>query len=225
MSLLPARRGWFDTSRSSLVTALDFFVQPDHVIFATDTLSVDADAQQPHSFLTKFAVLPHLGLAATGTGNGLFLAEWYSVLRSDLIARDIDHVDSYAPGELRRIGDSHDLTSSTATAYHFGYSPSRDRYVAHVYRSTRQFESELILDGMGLKPPISDPPDAPEFPQAFVEIMTRQHDEDRARPTHQRVGIGGEIQCVHVSGGGFLVFTLHRFPSYEEDYTMMCSRL
>jgi hypothetical protein len=63
------------------------------------------------------------------------------------------------------------------------------------------------------------------FPDAFIDLMTRQQIEDLARAPGDRVGIGGEIQYVHLYRNGFSVATVHRFESYAEEYQAMCDRL
>lgn len=207
------------------MTALIFQITPDEVVFATDTLALSGPDRTPFTYLTKFVVLPHVRIAATGTGNGDLLAEWFGYLRGGyILARDIDGLDQYCPPALRKLAQTHDLRVLTATAYHFGYSPRSGRFLARVYRSTNDFRSEEILDALAVKPDvqITEPLTGPE---SIIGLMERQRADDLARAPADRIGIGGEIQCVHMKQESTSVFTLHRFGSYEDDYDTMCENI
>lgn len=209
------------------MTALNFVIQEDQICLAMDTLSVAAEDREPLVFLTKYAVLPHLDMVVTGTGHGSFVAEWMHHARSNVIATDIDHLNQYTPDRLRQIAANHaDLARITATIYHFGFSNARNRFLAYAYRSTKNWESEEILDGIGVKPPIDFLPGKSfELPATFIELIERQRKQDRSLPPDQRVGIGGDIHFVVMNRGGIHVSRCYRFPSYEQDFEAMCTRL
>jgi len=207
------------------MTALNFVIQPDQIVLATDTLSLAAADGEPLSFVTKFLVLPHLRTVATGTGNGPFLAEWYSYVRASVLAQDVDHLNQYSPSALRRIAAGHDLAAISATVYHFGYSRGRDRFLAYAYRSTSDFSSEEILEGFGVEPQVAFSELDLSAPEVFVQLMERQRADDQALPKGKRIGIGGEIQCVHMQRDGISISTIHRFASYDDDYGAACARL
>jgi len=207
------------------VTALNFHISDDEICLVVDSLAISPQDGEPLVLLTKFIVLPHLGITATGTGHGQFLAEWFARVRDGILAKDIDRVDQYTPSMLRTLAADHDLDVNSATVYHFGFSPRNNRFVAYVYRSTSGFTSERVDSGLGIKPQVEPPEGDVTYPAAFVEIMERQRNADLQRPPAERIGIGGEIHCVHMQRSGFSVFTLHRFSSYDREYDAACQRL
>lgn len=207
------------------MTALNFVITRNEICFAVDTLAIGADDHQPFAYITKFVLLPHIKTAATGTGHGMFLAEWYAHVRGSIIASDIDRLDGLTPAELRRIARGYDLAAVSATVYHFGYSELRERFLGYAYRSTTNFASEEFGEGTGIKPEVKLPPEPHVYPALFVDLMKRQREDDLARPVRERIGIGGEVQCIHMQRSGTSVTTLHRFDSYEADLAAMCARL
>ena len=206
------------------MSALDFLVHPTGIFFATDSLSLAAKTKDPYVFQTKFVVLPHLELAVAGTGDARFVNSWFEKTRSGFIAKDIDHLDQYCPNALQELWATFkSTTTSTSTTYHFGYSKQRERYVGYAYRSEDNFISEPLRDGFGTKPATEvSLSEKYEFPKLFIEIMTRQHDEDRALPKPDRVGIGGDIHFVQMMNRHIGITQCHRFPTYDEDYSLMC---
>lgn len=209
------------------MTALNFVIQEDQICLAMDTLSIDAENREPLVFLTKYAVLPHLDTIVTGTGHGSFVADWMHYARCNVIATDIDHLNQYTPDSLRRLAANHEnLGRITATIYHFGFSSARNRFLAYVYRSTKNWESEEILDGVGVKPQIDFYPDETfELPAAFIELAKRQREQDNSLPPYERVGIGGDIHFVVMNRNGIHVSRCYRFPSYDQDFEAMCTHL
>ena len=209
------------------MTALNFVIEEDRICFAMDTLSLGFDDHQPLAFLTKYVILPHLQTIVTGTGHGMVVSDWMAMARSNIVARDIDHVNQYTPSALLRIGERYpELVDTTATVYHFGYSECRKRFLCYAYRSTTNWKPEEILDGIGMKPRIEfSVEDSMELPSLFVELMERQREQDMLLPPAGRVGIGGHIHFIVMSKHGVHVSTCHRFSSYEDDYRSICTRL
>lgn len=209
------------------MTALNFLIQKHQACFAIDTLSVTADERQPLCFLTKFIVLPHLATAVAGTGHGSLIQEWMHFVRSNLVARDVEHLNQYVPDVLKEIANRHpELEEITATIYHFGYSEHRQTYTGYAYRSTNNWASEELPYGVGVKPQIKiEIEENFELPGKFVEIMLAQQEADSLLPKSERVGIGGEINFVHMAQGAFNISTCHRFANYESDYAKICEAM
>ena len=209
------------------MTALNFVVQEHQICLAMDTLSIGVDDRQPLAFLTKYSLLPHLNTIVTGTGHGSMVADWMHYARCNVIATDIDHLNEYTPDSLRQIAENHpELQWVSATVYHFGFSNGRGRFLAYAYRSTNNWESEEIADGIGVKPQIDFLVDESfQLPAAFIELIKRQRDQDLSLAPEERVGIGGDIHFVIMNTDGIHVSRCYRFPSYQEDFEAMCARL
>ena len=209
------------------MTALNYVIQKDGIYLAMDTLSIAIDDRKPQSFLTKYVVLPHLDTVVTGTGYGPLVADWIHFSRCNIIATDIDHLDQYTPNSLRQIALNHaEIEKITATIYHFGFSKYRNRFLAYAYRSIENWESEEILNGIGVKPQIEFcPNEAFELPGSFIELIKRQREQDRSLPPEERVGIGGDIHFLVMNDSGIHVSKCYRFPSYEQDFEVMIARL
>lgn len=217
---------WRHTRRVEPIemTALNFVVHPDGILFATDTLALAADTKRPFVFLTKFVLLPHIDLAVVGTGDAQFLNEWFGVVRTSFVVRDIDHLNQFCPKALAELHARHNSQErGTSTAYHFGYSSGRKRYVGYAYRSTKNFVPDELADGFGIKPEtsVTIPADL-KFPQFFVEVMQKQAAEDRIKPITERLGIGGDVHFVRLANGEASVHRCHRFPDFEADFKAMC---
>jgi hypothetical protein len=206
------------------VTALNFVVQEKQICIATDTLSIAFDDKKPFIFTTKYIVLPHVQTVVSGTGHGRLIAEWMSFVRDRIIATDIDHLNQYVPDALIKLSKSYDnLNSNTATIYHFGYSDYRQRYLAYAYRSTSNWKSEEILEGVGIKPAIDYQfGECFELPRIFIELMEEQRTIDNELVESKRIGIGGDIHFIVMSNGNINISKVHRFSSYNLDYKAMC---
>lgn len=209
------------------MTALIYALQPDQVCLAMDTLVVSADDKTPLLFQTKFAVLPHLQMVIAGTGLAAMVTQWFQFVNGNIVARDVDHVDLYAPGALRRAEaecPGTDLT--TTTLYHFGYSQEQQRYVGYAYRSAKNWASEKLPYALGVKPPVPvSPTDDIQFPQFLVDVMREQRRADQSLPSSERVGIGGEVSFVVMRDQSVTVAPVHRFESYETELQQMAAKL
>lgn len=202
-------------------------VEESQICIAIDTLAISGTERTPQSFISKYAVLPHLQVIVTGTGHGLFIDEWMAMARGGIIARDIDHLNLYTPGCLRKIAEKYpELSNISVTIYHFGFSNERNRFLCYVYRSSSQFEAEEILFGVGIKPAIEYKiEDNFELPKKFIEIMKLQQKEDFGLPISERIGIGGDIHFLHMTEQGIHISCCHRFDTYEKEYEQMCQKL
>ncbi|HEX5054190.1 MAG TPA: hypothetical protein VFZ65_20595 [Planctomycetota bacterium] len=206
------------------MTAAIFFIAPDQVIVATDTLAVAGDTGSPLMFTTKFYPLPHLGGAMFATGLGDLAARWFGKLQR-FVATDIQHLDQYVTPSLQEADRElkHDAALTT-TVYHVGFSRTEGRYVAFAYRSTNDFKSERLPYGIATKPPVTDA-EVSQYPDDFIRVMTQQKQADDELPSDQRVHIGGEIQILTLQGQQMFIQTVHRFDDYDEHFATMCANL
>lgn len=209
------------------MTALIYALQPDQVCLAMDTLTVSADDKKPLLFQTKFSVLPHLQMVIAGTGVAVMVTQWFQFVNGNMVVRDIDHVDVYAPEALRRAEvecPGTDLT--TTTLYHFGYSREQRRYVGYAYRSAKNWASEKLPYALGVKPSVPVPPtDDIQFPEFLVDVMLEQRRADLSLPLSERLGIGGEVSFVVMRNQSVTVTPVHRFESYETEFQQMVAKL
>jgi hypothetical protein len=209
------------------MTALIYALQPDQVCLAMDTLTVSADDKTPLLFQTKFSVLPHLQMVIAGTGLAAMVAQWFQFVNGNMVVRDIDHVDFYAPDALRTAeAECPGTDLSTTTLYHFGYSREQQCYVGYAYRSAKNWVSENLPYALGVKPPVPVPStDDIQFPQFLVDVMLEQRRADQSLPLSERVGIGGEVSFVVMRDQSVTVTPVHRFESYENEFQQMVAKL
>jgi len=201
------------------MTALVFALQPDQVCIAMDTLVVDANDKMPLCFQRKFAVFPQVNLVVAGTGLANLIYAWFSVLQSLPEQRAIDQINETAPFVLSSLANSCPGTDvTTTTLYHFGYSDRERQYVGYAYRSEQQFRADRLQYALGYKPVVPvTPTDDIRFPGFLVDIVLEQQRQDQLLSVSEKVGVGGEIEFVVMSGGAIHVETVYRFSSYEAE--------
>lgn len=209
------------------MTALVFTIQPDQICLAMDTLVVAADDKAPLCYQTKFTVLPHLNLVIAGTGLASLITGWFHFVNGNVVVRDIEQINAYTPGALRRAAAECEGTNlTTTTLYHFGYSTFQKRYVGYAYRSTKNWETDKLPDALGFKPVVHVPStDDIQCPQFLIDIVSEQRRQDLQLPLAERVGIGGDIHFVVLENGIVTISTVHRFESYESDYQQMAEKI
>jgi len=209
------------------MTALNYTIQPDQICLAMDTLVISAQDKTPLCYQTKFVTLPHLNLVIAGTGLASLIAHWFHIVNTSAVVRDIDHLNVFAPELLPKIAESQEGTDlTTTTLYHFGYSVANNRYVGYAYRSADNWESDSLPDALGVKPVVDVPPtDNIQFPQFMIDIVSEQRRQDLLLPQAERLGIGGEIQFVVMQNSTITMSTVHRFESYESDYSRMAEKI
>ncbi|CAM8667994.1 hypothetical protein MCEMSEM18_01670 [Comamonadaceae bacterium] len=201
------------------MTALVFALQPEQVCIAMDTLVIGADDRMPMSFQRKFLPISDSDLVVAGTGHADFINGWFHNLQSNFRGATIDDIDKEAPSVFRALASAiGGLSGLTATLYHFGYSAREQQYAGYAYRSESGFRSHRLEYGLGLKPVVQvTPNDDIRFPEFLIDIILNQQRQDWIRPLAERVGIGGEIEFVVMSGRTIRVETVHRFSSHEAE--------
>ena len=210
------------------MTAINYIIEEDSVRLYMDTLSILSTDKKPLNYTTKFIALPHLDTVIAGTGDAGFVNNWMFSVKGSVAIKDIDHLNELTPGELAAISSIHsEFKGVTATIYHFGYSPSKKRFVGYVYKSAENWNPDLQKDLCNLKPPIkfdTKRAGAGFSSDEMVEVMLCQRKADLIKPLGDKIGIGGDIHEVIMDLNGIAVKRVYRFDSYESDYCEMLSR-
>jgi hypothetical protein len=217
------------------MTALNFWIDAENVLLVSDTL-VTSDDFAPAFFTTKIHAVPHWDGVICGTGSLGFILDWHREVLGGTLALDIEHLNEFAPQMLQELfSRDHDQHhgNSTSTVYHFGYSRQAKRMVAFAYRSTDNFQSEALADGLYTKPAYH--PSGREmttFPDDFVELCKEQREAQDRIPIADRVFIGGQVVAFALkafrdsNGNCEILTTVSRpftFDDYEQSY-QICAR-
>lgn len=219
------------------MTIMNFILQEDLVGIVTDSVVSHPTDMGPMLFTTKVYPVPHWKGLICGTGIMNVVTEWAFVAMTSILARDIVHLDEYAPAALQglfdRVGAELGATG-TVTLYHFGFNSDEDRFVGFAYRSTNNFASERLQYGIGLKPDpeLSEDEDVniTSFPDDLVSLARLQKAKDEAKPVEDRVGIGGELfsYLMQPDGQGNIFQSISRcgaFEDFQASYQRACGRL
>ena len=208
------------------MSALNFILQEDAVMVATDTLSLSGETYKPHHFQTKFFIVPHLLGVICGTGTGEFIAKWAITVQTSMLAKSIPHLDEFTTEGLRILYKELNIPENlTSTVYQFGYDYDSGKFRGFAYRSVNNFISEELGYGFGTKPPVPNfvPTDNPI--EDFKKVIAIQREEDLARPQKKRIGIGGEIHILLLEPSRYTIVQVHRFDDYDTLYEQMCDEL
>ena len=212
------------------------------VYITTDTLVSDPEDMRPTMHTTKLYPVPHWNGVICGTGIMQFIVGWYAYAVTSILARDIEHLDEFAPENMQTIFektkenfDDELLDDATSTIYHFGYSEKQSRFIGYAYRSTKDFVSEQLIEGFGQKPaPMDGGVEINNYPADFIALTELQKAEDEQKEIGERVGIGGEIYSFsmqnisEVEGQADILTQIrrcHRFDDFEKAYIEMCQKL
>jgi hypothetical protein len=199
------------------------------VMVVNDTLATtpETDALM---LVSKCFVVPHLNMVIASTGAAEIGQRWAHMAQTRMLCRGIDMCDCHAPDMLRRIRGEVESESGpmpgTATVYHFGLSEERDHYVGYAYRSEKDFRSEELGEGFGVKPvPAVIPDDVPASLEEWLDLAVALRAEQDALPVKDRVCIGGELFLTRLADGGIGVTKIFRFPDFEQQWLEMNARL
>jgi hypothetical protein len=224
------------------MTVLNFLLTDEAVYLLADTILADADDLSPVAFATKIYAVPHIGAAICGTGHARAIAEWFVEVNLSLPARDVVHLDRWAPVGLRELFAGHESEDAAGrviatTLYHFGFDARTSRFVGFAYRSENDFRSESLPRGFGFKPAPGwdiDSGGITRLPEQFIAIAERQKAQDEAAEPANRVLVGGQLvfcamQRVPDTGNGPTVQTslavCHSFPDFERMHAQATARL
>lgn len=211
------------------MTALFFVLDPEGVIIATDTLSLDMD-RKCSNYMTKIYPLPHLKAVICGTGSADLIIDWFSVIQREFICKDITLIGKMAPTHLRKLFNSYQFSKdTTATVYHFGYNIDARIFSGYVYRSCKNFEEEKLQYGMAIKPYNGD---ILQFTMkqiiktgnaidSIIETLKRQKEIDENQQNDEKLGIGGNIHILKMTDKYQLIWEVYQFSDYESKFSDM----
>lgn len=206
------------------MSLLLFQLDPESVIVVTDTLATRVDGR-PHLLVSKCTVLPHLGSVIAFTGTAAIGQRWATAVQANLLCCDFDMLDQHTPENLRRIAadveEEHGPISGSSTIYHFGYSGIDTKYVGYAYRSEKNFDSERLGYGFGMKPPPTVPTDNLATFDEIIELADQIRDEQNALSASERIYIGGDLVSTVLVEGSIRVSTIHRFADFNTQWQEM----
>lgn len=208
------------------MTALNFLFTQDAVYIAMDTLSLSMDDRKPLKYASKIFPLPHLRSVMCGTGNLDLILSWYNRIQRNVVAKDIEYLNSITQKCLQELNSEYPETVTT-TVYQFGYSEERKSFRGFVFRSDRDFELEEYDYCAAYKPPVDmdfyEVMLALGIDGAFTTLMEKQKAEDDI--SENRIGIGGEIHRLVLLKDSYKIDIIHKFPDYEPQYREMIMNL
>ena len=208
------------------MTALNFHIQPDEIYIAMDTLAISPPSAESFLYTTKFYFLPHLKMIICGTGLAKIIIDWFVRVNTSMLVQDVCHLNEFTVNALRDLGSQYALSEKlTATIYHFGWSELENCFTGFAYRSEKDFQSERLGYGTGIKPHFDQIDWVDGEGIDFIKIIKQQRLLDRQRPLNQQVGIGGEIHMIHMNQNGTSIVQLHRFDDYDDEYAQMIKHL
>lgn len=201
------------------MSALIFYTDSDQILVVTDTLAANADGS-PHLFTSKAHYLPHLQTIVAGTGIGGFSVEWFLHANSRMVLRGIENLDFHTPAALnnqwkRYKADYSGVEHMTTTVYHFGISEDTGNVVAFAYRSEREFVSERLQYGIGVKPECAVPEG--NLFEHLPSMMNEQRAIQATKPLNERIFIGGEAIAMHLTKEGCKISKIFDFSDRENN--------
>lgn len=191
----------------------------------TDTLATNAKGH-PYLLVSKSYIVPHLDMVIGTTGISAIGQEWAGCVFSKILCRNIDMIAEHTPSCLRdiQLSVTNRLNSDgfDSTIYHFGYSDRYKQYVRYAFRSTSNYEAELITQpGFAIKPEPQGEWDIPETPADVVALAERVRAEQRQRPSPDQIHIGGELIAVTLTNSQIITAKLHAFSDLEAQWLAM----
>ncbi|HCH1012784.1 TPA: hypothetical protein NKP47_004542 [Vibrio parahaemolyticus] len=201
------------------MSSLIFYTDSEQALVATDTLAVD-DAGEPFALVTKAGYIPHLKTIVAGTGAGGFANRWLLDASTQMIVKGIRNLDFHTPNALRKLWCEYKAEHSlpddfTTTVYQFGVCEESGQIVSYAYRSTSNFESELLQYGTAVKPECSVP--TGNLIELIPHMMEEQREIQNTKPENERVYIGGEVFAYYLTPSGCNCLKLAEFDNFEEQ--------
>lgn len=206
------------------LSSLIFHTESNQALIATDTLAVQPSGT-PAFFTSKAFLVPHLRFVIAGTGLAGFATRWFVRVNDQMLVRGIDNLDFHTSSELRNLWKvySEEVSNTinmTSTIYHIGFSEEDDLVRTYVYRSEKEFESEVLDYGLAVKPRCTVP-EQYSLPNDLISMMDEQRTIQESEPEEQRIYIGGEIVAIHLTLAGATVSHISRFSDYDADLASM----
>ena len=79
------------------MTSLNVMLSNEAVYISIDTLISDPEDMLPVLHTTKLYPVPHWNGVICGPGIMNFIVGWYAYALTSVLARDIEHLDEFAP--------------------------------------------------------------------------------------------------------------------------------
>lgn len=210
------------------MSLLMFRLDVPQIAIVTDTLAT-TPAGNPHLFVSKVSIVPHLDMVVAFTGLAVIGERWAEKLRTAILARDMDMVNLHAPSALREIEQAAIIEfgalPSTTTIYHLGYSTALDGYSGYAYRSENRFVSERMDPGFRIKPQPLSLPEAPSTFEEMIALGIQVRAEQDADDSANRVFIGGEFVLTLMEKRSILTQKIHRFNDFDNQWLEMNAAL
>jgi len=218
------------------MTALNFILQDDGVIISMDTLALSAENKAPFKFVTKFFPLPHMNCIICGTGNMQAIIDWFGWVQKNIVANGIYQLDELSKKALRDFMKNAN-SDNFCTIYQFGLHEIDNKFHGFAYRSTNNYESEEIKQGIGVKPAdafktVDSGTDlSPYMPagasveEFLTRIMKQQKEYDSLLGVEERLGIGGIIQIVYLNRDSMVIKNHKYFDDFDATHEEILSNL
>lgn len=202
------------------MSSIIFYTDSSQAIVATDTLAVTPDGD-PLLFCSKAVYLPHIRSIIAGTGLGSFSNDWANHVNNQMVVKGISNLDYHTPPALRKrwklATQVIDFPENvTTTVYQIGVSEDDEEIRAYAYRSTNDFESELLAHGTRVKPQCTFNSEK-GFMQGLYPAMMEQRSIQSRKPKNERLYIGGACVVMHLNKEDCTTATVFEFDDYEEQ--------
>jgi len=206
--------------------SLIFYTDANQALVATDTLAVSPDGRAK-MFCSKAVHIPHLRTIIAGTGLGGFSNDWANEVNNRFAIKGILNLDYHTPNALRRrwveVTSSNDFpTGLTTTVYQIGVSEIDEEICAFAYRSKNDFTSEPLRHATRAKPDCTIL-QSENFVDDIRQMMFEQKEIQDARPSAERIYIGGECILMRLDRISFMATTAFQFDDYEKHLQEMYS--
>lgn len=218
------------------MTALDFIIQDNAIIVAMDTLSLRATDNELHKMVTKFFPLPHMNCLICGTGNMGAIIDWFAWVENNIVANGIYQLNELTQQTIKVFMDEHNGIN-LCTIYQFGLHELDRKFHGYAYRSTNDFKSEEIEQGIGVKPPdafltqeghldlTSFTSETSSFEEILCNIMLQQKEYDDSLDKSKRLGIGGIVQIVIMCRDNIVIRNYKYFDDFDDAHNQILNNL
>jgi len=207
------------------MSALNFVIQGEVAIIASDTLALASENKSPSHFQTKFYPVPHLKGVICGTGISQFIVQWAINVHASMLVRSIPDLDRFTPELLRKLWIDIGIPKEySSKIFHIGYDENANRFRGFIYDSAKNFESEEWKDKSPYVQPMID---ESKFQKGnnpiddLKEIVSIQREDELAQLQESRSGIGGEVHIVILEQNRTTILHEDRFEDFEELYKQM----
>jgi hypothetical protein len=199
------------------MTMIAFRIGKDRAEVMTDSLVYTDGSSDTRQNYSKVAVLSHLEMAVVAQGPIELAHVWRLHLATIPDLTSMDDVDEWAQLLLPRIWQELDLPGDDweACVFHVGWSPRRQRYVAHAYSSLDGFAlTDLTEHEFFCQPVPMHAAVVPQTDEDWIELAaaTFQHHMLAPHWTRMQTPIGGDVQFTTLLRGASIQRRLGSLP-------------